>query len=210
MASIGQLPLPPLEEHPAHSKKRAREETGDLHLPLHATRVAQKSSFMNPVAPLPNQAAFDIPAPSPIQYPSPASSVPSPFPLPVSSEELGRLPVYLRTNTNGLGPSAGTSIGLSNDPFLVPYEPSQSPGEVLPFGGSYIPTTLGMDSGTLLNTNNEDFLSLNNGALGAEPLPQYSATSNAESPDLLEVWSALPSQTGFKCVVSFFLPFIPR
>lgn len=197
MASIGELPLPPLEEQPAHPKKRAREETENLRPPPPATRVGQEPSFMN-AAPLPNREVFDIPAPSLVQHPSPASSVPSPFPLPVSSEELGRLPVYLRTDINPLTPSADTPTGLSNEPFLVPYEPSQPPGEALPSSGHYIPTTLGLNSGTSLDDNNEDFLGLSNGTFGAEPHAQDLAPSNAESPDLLEVWSALPSQTGFE------------
>lgn len=196
MASVGQLPLPPLEEQ-AHSKKRAREESEDPGPPLPAAQIAQEPSSINSAAPLPNQAVFDNSGPSPMQYSSPASSISSPFPLPISSEELGRLPVYLRTNINPLKSSAGTSIGLSNEPFLVPYDPSQFSGEASPSSGYYIPTMFESNPGTLDN-NNEDFVGLNTEQFGAAPLPQDPATSNAQSPDLLEAWSALPSQTGFK------------
>lgn len=195
IACVGQLPLPPSDEQ-VPSKKRAREEADDPQPSLPARKVAQGPSIMGPVAAPLTQQAFDVPSASPSQYPSPTSSGQSPFPLPVSSQELGRLPVYLRMDPSALTVSASTSTGFSSSkPFLVPYEASKPPEEASPSNAHYVPAAFDSNSTTPLDSNDGDaFLALNN---GLEPFAQDPMIGSAESPDMLEAWSTLPSQSGF-------------
>ena len=191
MASVGQLPLPPPEEQ-APSKKRLRDQVEAQLASTSARQVVQEPPFMEGTATLSNHAVFDIPPPNPVQHPSPASSVPSPIPLPVSSEELGRLPVYLRESLGSLPVSAGTSVGSLNEPFLVPYHPNQSL-DASPSSGHFVPTAFGFDSTAQLgNTGTDTFFTMENGtSRGAQPA-QGSVNNGAGSQDLLEMWSTYP------------------
>ncbi|KAF7792733.1 hypothetical protein EIP86_003831 [Pleurotus ostreatoroseus] len=195
MASVGQLPLPPPEEQ-APSKKRLRDQVEDQPASTSARQVVQEPSFTHGTTALYNNAVFDVPTPNPVQHPSPASSVPSPFPLPVSSEELGRLPVYLQESSGSLPISGGTFLGSLNEPFLAPYQPPQSV-EASPSSGHFVPTAFGSSSATQLGSvDTNDLLSMRNGVFGGAQPAQDPMTSGTGGQDLLEIWSTYP--TGFE------------
>lgn len=185
MASVGELPLPPAEEQ-IPSRKRARDESEGLSAatsvlvsdsPTHS--VANPTDLMNtPCDPaLPEQLSPD---------PSAFTS----FTLPLSSEELGRLPVYLQNPPVPLSPnypSPSESRGVGSQLYISTFDHSQSASIIPSSQYSAAPfnteATLG-DPDSLTTLDDEIY------ARGSAP---PTASDNHGGHELSDIWSAMPS-----------------
>ncbi|KAJ3518694.1 hypothetical protein NM688_g9402 [Phlebia brevispora] len=134
MASMGELPLPPTDDD-VPSKKRAREQSEENSPPPSQARTLEGSdqdlvSMQQTISPA-YLASLD---PGPSQQPQLSLEIISPSALPLSSQELGRLPVYLQVDPS-MSPSVPSIMdytssanlaGASDQSYGQPYDQSQN------------------------------------------------------------------------------------